>query len=425
VSSRGGPPGHWGRRAKAIVCSLLCAAAVALLVPSPAQAAPGPPDAPEWWFDTWHVPSLWATGADGRGLTVAVADTGVQADIPELAGRVLPGADFIGNGTDGRTDFDGETFSHGTAMASIIAARAGAFGIQGLAPGSKILPIALPLTGVIRNGTPTRGATAKSVRYAVDHGAKIISMSLGGIRIQSEDSDPCPQDLQDAVIYALNKGALVIAASGNSGDQGNPVEEPGVCLGVVSVGSVNSALTVSSFSSRHPYLTVTAPGDTIPTLNRDPGRAFLGGGTSQATAMTSAAIALVWSKYPKESNRQILSRLLSTVTDRGPKGRDDAYGLGVINPEAAMKSTATATTPNPVFDAARPLIDLANLKPATPPTKAAAGNPTAPLGDVSVGTVGSILSARLLAYAISSMVLILLALVLLVFGLRRVAPRPL
>jgi len=71
------------------------------------------------------------------------------------------------------------------------------------------------------------------------------------------------------------------------------------------------------------------------------------------------------------------------------------------------------------------LIDLANLKPATPPTKAAAGNPTAPLGDVSVGTVSSILSARLLAYAISSMVLILLALVLLVFGLRRVAPRPL
>ena len=256
-----------------LLAALSIASVLAALVLAPAaQAAPGPPDAPEWWFDTWHVPAMWAGGADGRGITVAVVDTGVQGNIPELQGKVVAGADFIGNGTDGRTDFDLDEFSHGTAMASIIAAGQGSFGIEGLAPAARILPIAVPLKGVIRHGTPQPDSTSEAIMYAADHGAKVISMSLGGIRVEGEDDLPCPQKLQDAVIYALNKGSLVIAASGNSGETGSPVEEPGVCLGAVSVGSVNSGLNLSSFSSRHPYLTLAAPGDKIPTLNRNPGR---------------------------------------------------------------------------------------------------------------------------------------------------------
>jgi subtilisin family serine protease len=388
--------------------------------PAVAEAAPGPPDAPEWWFDAWHVPALRASGADGRGITVAVIDTGVQADIPELSGKVLAGADFIGNGSDGRIDFDGDAFSHGTAMASIIAASKGSFGVEGLAPAAKILPIAVPLKGVLRHGLPVPDATTKAIRYAADHGAKIISMSLGGFEFQdSQHESPCPTNLQDAVIYALTKGALVLAASGNSGIDGSPVEEPGVCLGVVSVGSVDASLNVARFSSRHPYLTLAAPGSSIPSLSRDAGRAFVGDGTSQSTAVASAAIALVWSKHPTETNRQVLDRVLASVTDRGAKGRDAQYGLGVINPQRALAATVTESSADPVFDGVGPLLALATSITKKPSIKTAAGNADAPIGQIIVGKEASVLGASQVLDLGATGFSATLGIVLLVLGFRR------
>jgi subtilisin family serine protease len=383
-----------------------------------AQATPGPSDAKEWWFDTWHVPDLWASGADGRGITVAVVDTGVQATLPELRGKVLPGADYISNGTDGRVDFDASDFSHGTGMASIIVARKGAFGIQGLAPAAKILPIAVPLKGVIKRGPRKADATSQSIRYAADHGAKVISMSLGGFRYDGADVEPCPSSMQDAVIYALAKGSLVVAASGNSGANGSPVEEPGVCLGVISVGAVNQKLGVASFSSRHPYLTLAAPGDHIPTLSRDPGRAFIGGGTSHATALASAALALVWSKFPHDTNRQLLSRVLATATDRGIKGHDSEYGFGLINPEAAIRTPVPASAPNAVFDGLQPLILLAANKQKKPPMKRAAGVADSSIGQVSIGKQPSGLDTGLRTLMIGTGALLILACALFLAGIR-------
>jgi subtilisin family serine protease len=389
------------------------------LSPGVAVAAPGPAEAPEWWFDAWYVPSLWASGADGRGITVAVIDTGVQADIPELAGKVIPGADFIGNGTDGRTDFDGDQFSHGTAMASIMVARPGYGDIEGIAPAAKILPIAVPLKGVLRQGIATPNATSEAIKYAANHGAKVISMSLGGLRYEGQDSEPCPADLQAAVVYALDKGSLVVAASGNSGDSGSPVEEPGVCLGVISVGSVNAQQQVSAFSSRHPYLTVAAPGDNIATLSRTVDRAYIGGGTSQATAITSAALAMVWSRFPTDTNRQVLSRLLESVTDRGPRGRDSAYGFGVIDPNAAISDTVAAAAPNAVFQGVAPLLALAAAHPGAPSVKATAGDPNSPIGSVRVGTSAAALGTSFYAELVAALACLLLAIALLSLALRR------
>lgn len=391
---------------------------LAVLPPVPAAAAPGPGSAPEWWFDSWHVHQLWADGADGRGITVAVLDSGVQADIPELRGKVLPGADFIGNGSDGRTDYDSEEFSHGTAMASLIAAARGFAGIEGLAPAAKILPVAVPLAGVVRRGEPPKNATAQAIRYAADHGARIISMSLGGPRYEREDRVPCPQPIQDAVLHALGKGALVVAASGNSGGSGSPVEEPGVCLGVVSIGAVNARLEVTEFSSRHRYLTVTAPGSDIATLTRESGSAFVGDGTSHATALASGALALIWSKYPRENARQILNRLLATATDRGPKGRDSAYGIGVINPAAAIAAGPAVTAgANPVLDGAAPLLALARARVPTPP--AAVARPDAPLGEYRIGNPPSWLDSRFYLLAGGAAGFAVVALILAAAGLRR------
>ncbi|UQX88189.1 S8 family serine peptidase [Jatrophihabitans telluris] len=415
------PVGRRLRRWRSVVSAalaVLAAVALALGGAAPAQAAPGPADAPEWWFDTWNVPSLWSAGADGRGITVAIIDTGVQASVPELSGRVLPGVDYIGNGTDGRTDFDSDAFSHGTAMASLIVARSGYGNIEGLAPGSKILPIAVPLRGVIRNGTSTPNATAQAVRYAADHGAKVISMSLGGLVFQGQDDVPCPTALQDAVVYAVKKGALVIAASGNSGQDGSPVEEPGVCLGVISVGAVNRQAGVTAFSSRHPYLTLAAPGEEIPTLSKVPAQAFIGGGTSQATAIASAATAMVWSKYPSETNKQIASRLIAAATDEGPAGRDPSYGYGLINPAAAI-SSAAADSPNSVFTGVAPLLAASGVKGAKAPTVKAAGVGTASIGTFALGTAPSLFTPAFYATVAGAGLLLILAIVLLVLGARR------
>lgn len=397
--------GH--RSVGSVVLAVLVALSVAA-APIPARAVPGPLGAPEWWFDSWHVDALWAGGADGRGITVAVIDTGVQASLPELQGRVLAGKDLIGNGSDGRTDYDTDDFSHGTAMASIIVARPGSTGIEGLAPGARILPISVPLRGVVRIGTPTPNATAVAIDYAADHGARIINLSLGGVRDPSDGPDPCPSAVQTAVLHALTKGALVVAASGNSGDDGSPVEEPGVCLGVISVGAVDRQLAVSPFSSRHPYLTVTAPGDSIPSLSRD--SAYVGEGTSQATAITSAALALIWSKYPHETNRQVLTRLLDTITDRGPAGRDPAYGLGVINPAAAIAAHPAAGAANPVFDGVQPLLTLNATPVRGPKVVAAAGRPNSPLGAFTVGRAPADTTGRFYLLVAATGLCVLLAL---------------
>jgi subtilisin family serine protease len=410
----------------AIATLALAALAPAMAVGAgSAVAAPGPPQAPEWWFDSWHVPQLWAGGADGHGITIAVIDTGVDANLPELQGKVLPGADFIGNGSDGRVDYDAEAFSHGTAMTSILVASPGLGDVEGIAPGAQILPISVPLKGVVRHGTPPPSPTATAIDFAVAHGARIINMSLGGVRDQAEDGpDPCPASVQNSVLNAVRRGVLVVAASGNAADQNSPVEEPGVCLGVVSVGSVTQSLDVSAFSSRHPYLTISAPGDPVPSLARD--GAYIGAGTSQATAVTSGALALIWSKYPDESARQILTRLLNTVTDRGPQGHDPAYGYGVINPEAAIAAIVPGSTaPNAVLDGARPLL-LAQPAGAarTPKAMAAAVTAHPQLGSYQLGAAPARFTSQVYGAAAATLVLLVLGVLCLLRFRRRRSATP-
>jgi subtilisin family serine protease len=369
-------------RSASIGSAAAIAAAVVLCLPSAATAAPGPDNAPEYWFDQWGVTQLWQGGARGQGITIAEIDTGVNASLPELAGNVLVGTDF-GQPGDGRTDREINEFGHGTAMASIMVAHVGILGITGIAPDAKILPIAVPLTGTTDAGGDDHLADA--IRYAVDHGSKIISMSLGGTRKPARDSVPCPDAEQDAIYYALNKGVVMLASSGNTGLTGSAVEEPGVCLGVISVGAVDQNNVAANFSARHPYLTLTAPGVNVPSLSRVRGAAYAGDGTSQATAVASAALALVWSKFPTQSGRQIVARVLATL-DRHSTTRDPAYGYGVINPQRAITAKVSASAPNPVYANADPFvaryITFSQASAIAPPPPASAVGHT---GSVSVG----------------------------------------
>ena len=131
----------------------------------------------------------------------------------------------------------------------------------------------------------------------------------------------------------------------------------------------------------------------------------------------------MWSKFPNETNRQVLSRILKSVIDRGPAGRDNEYGFGVVNPYAALSAKVTDTTPNAVFEGAQPLINLATLKARTPPTKAPAGAASAPVGQVTVGKSAAVLGTGFLVLVAAAALLTLLAIGLVVAGLNRMSTR--
>jgi subtilisin family serine protease len=388
--------------------------AAALLLPAvPASAAPGPSDAPEYWFDSWHVNQLWDQGARGQGITIAEIDTGVNANLFGLEGRILPGKDFGSSGGDGRIDRQIRQFGHGTAMASLMVSRPSTLGITGLAPDAKVLPLAVPLSGTTDAGPDDHLAPA--ITWAADHGAKVISMSLGGTRAPSSDSTSCPSDEQAAIFYAMRKGAVLLASGGNRGKSDNAVEEPGVCLGVVAVGAVDQSGTVAAFSSRHPYLTLDAPGVNIPSLSRVPGAAYAGDGTSQATAITSAIIALVWSKYPKLTGQQVVARILATLDNRTSKPTPE-YGYGTLDGYAAVTADVPADAPNPVYTAAMPFAARARAfanapKPKPPPPAAA---PLKSTGTFGIGSSPRLLVPRVLV-ALGIAILGLLALIALLF----------
>lgn len=380
-------------RAGALVSGALV---VALTLAAPAAATPGPTSAPEYWFDNWHVTQLWNSGALGQGITIAEIDTGVNASLPELAGRVLSGKDFGPAGGNGQVDREVDAFGHGTAMASIMVGRPGIFGITGLAPDARVLPIAVPLTGTTDSQPDDHLASA--IRWAADHGAKVISMSLGGTRYPADGTQPCPADEQQAVFHALRKGAVLLASAGNKGRSGSPVEEPGVCLGVLSVGAVDASGTVAGFSSRHPYLMMSAPGVNIASLSRVPGMAYSGDGTSQATAIASAVLALAWSRYPTDTGAQIVARLLDTL-DRHRETRDPAYGYGIVDGYTAVTAPVPPSAPNPVYAAAAPFLarDTAFLDPPKLRAPAVAATPGQHTGSFAVGSAPRLLVPDVLA----------------------------
>lgn len=414
------------RRPLVLVAALLALAVAVLVTPGPVAAAPrsvpGPRSAPEYWFARWDVRQLWASGARGQGETIAEIDTGVTASLPELRGRILPGRDF-GIAGNGQIDREVNPFGHGTAMASIMVARPGLLGITGLAPAAKVLPIAVPLDGTDDARRPDRLADA--ITWAADHGADVINLSIGGKRYPRHNAVPCPPGEQQAVFHALDKGAVVVAAVGNTGPTRNTVEDPGACLGVVSVGAVDRGGSVASFSSRQPYLTLVAPGVNIPSLGRSSGDAFAGDGTSQATAFVSAALALAGSAFPRLSGRDLVTRLLATL-DRRTTRPSPSYGYGELDAQALVQADVPPDTANPVYAAAAPFYGRyrALTRPVLPHV-AAAGAVPAPVpatGDDRAARAGAELHHGLELVALG--VLLLVGLLAAVAARRRPRPDP-
>jgi membrane-anchored mycosin MYCP len=339
----------------AAIAAAVLVAVVATPAPAARAATAGPqlqPLADEWWFSAWDVQTkVWPLSM-GAGVTVAVLDSGVQASVADLRSAVLPGGDTTGAGTNGMTDDDYADDGHGTAMAALIAGQGLGTGLVGIAPEAKILPVRVGgENGVPQGGTPL--TVAAGIRFAVNHGARVINLSLGQLAASPHSCDPVEQD---AVGYALEHNVVVVAGAGNYAKAGNPPLEPASCAGVLVAGAVNPDLTLWPDSERQPYVDVTAPGNDVGWSGRN-GQYFPDGyGTSQATAFTSGEAALIRSRYPSMPWQQVVSRIINTTAPKGAVVPNDSFGYGIIRLAEAVDASGypvPASAPDPVSTAFR------------------------------------------------------------------------
>ncbi|WP_078871653.1 type VII secretion-associated serine protease mycosin [Streptomyces caatingaensis] len=309
--------------------ALHCAAALFLLAFTTAPAHADTVRERQWHLDGMHAEEMWRTST-GSGVTVAVIDTGVDADLPDLEGQVLPGKDFSGAPGDSHTDYDG----HGTAMAVLIAGTGRGFdgrGAKGLAPGAKVLPLRVDTDQSPKPLPDTHHALARAIRYAADSEARIINISLANIAEIEAQSQ--------ALDYALEKGKLVFAGVGNSAQKGNPILYPAAHKGVVGVGAIDKNATVTAESERGSQVTLAAPGEDMYTTSERGGGVRRGHGTSDASALASASAALLWSVHTDWTANQVLRVLINTA--HGPESgakRSASLGYGVVRPRVALKS---------------------------------------------------------------------------------------
>ncbi|GAA3105572.1 type VII secretion-associated serine protease [Streptosporangium carneum] len=345
-------------RRRSWAASALVAVLLATCAPvcAPAGAADVRQDQ-RWVLEKMNVERAWKV-TRGAGVTVALVDSGVDDQVAELRGRVISGPEM------GSVEFDGSDPSagwHGTAMASLIAgAGKGKGGLLGVAPEARIL--SLPL--ILREETPegdfvppeedsrTRedSPLARAIRYAADHGAKVVSMSLGAYGAHRAE--------RDAVSYALSRGVVLVAAVGNDGGSVYSVNNdtsfwnfPAGYSGVIGVGAVDEADEPAGFSSDNLSVLVSAPGVDVPVAI--PGGGYgSSDGTSSAAALVAGVVALIKAKYPDIPPHLVSRALTSTATSAPTAGYDDHVGFGVVDASAALARAGelmrgAAQTPQP------------------------------------------------------------------------------
>ncbi|TWD82413.1 subtilisin family serine protease [Kribbella amoyensis] len=291
-----------------------------------------------------HAPEAWAAGFDGTGVKVAVLDTGIDADHPELAGQVIDSKSFVA----GQTVADGH--GHGTHVASTIAGTgAGRNGqYKGVAPGAKLL------VGKVLSdqGNGSDSEVIAGIEWAAAQGARVISMSLGGPAPASE-----AQDLLSQTVDQLSaSGTLFVIAAGNSGPDQSTIGSPGVAASALTVAAVDDEDQAADFSSRGPlpqtYQRVLKPDLAAPGVDIAAARA--GGttmgtpiddlytrasGTSMATPHVAGAAAILAQRHPDWTGAQLKDALVSTTdeTDGNPFVR----GTGRLNVATAIQATVT------------------------------------------------------------------------------------
>jgi subtilisin family serine protease len=342
-----------------IVGLAVAVATAALLVAAsspPARAAAKLEPNDPYWRQSWsqallRMPEVWGRTTGSENVVIATVDTGVDPTIDDLKGQLVPGWDFVAGDAVPR-----DTAGHGTHVASVIAARANnGIGIAGYCPGCRIMPVR-----ITRDGSAAGEQIAQGINWAVDHGARIITIGFNS----SDESF----DEHAAISYARKRGVLVIASAGNTGTEA--LRFPAGYPEALAVGATNDADTLYFWSSRGKWVPLTAPGCQ---LVLDPS---VGPGTLCGTSFTPAVVAgvagLMLSLQPGLSPDQIVSTLVATSKPIS------GIGGGRIDPLAALAAIA----PEPPG---------AQQPPPPPPSPPSPGSTSAP-----TGTPAAVVSTRTL-----------------------------
>lgn len=291
------------------------------LAAAPAAAAEATPRG--WEADALRLAAAHQVSR-GAGVTVAVLDSGVDADHPALKGKVTTGPDFFKDGVDPASP---EWGVHGTAMAS---------DVLKVAPQAKILSVRV--IDDSKDGEEQQGEgfepIADGIRYAVDHGADVISMSLG-----SDDFTTYFKYDAEAVGYAVSHGVTVLAGAGNSGDDSTNGSFPAGYASTIAVAATQQGGGRAEFSTVRTHNSVAAPGVGIVSAVKEGGYRPVNG-TSPATALAAGVVALMRSHNPELTPAQVRT-ILTRTAHHPPGGRDAQVGYGQIDAAAAVKAAAS------------------------------------------------------------------------------------
>lgn len=323
--------------ARAVLAALLAGGAVATAVPAHADAIRDR----QYWLDEYGIRAAWAV-TRGEGVTIAIIDSGVDDAHPDLRGAVVGGIDVSGVGAvDGTRPVGSDAPDHGTMVASLAAGRGSApgDGVIGAAPEASLLSASLAFGPGERDGDEQ---VAEAVRWAVDAGADIISLSL------TRNTVSWPESWDDAFGYAEANDVVVIAAAGNRGSGTDQVGAPATIPGVLAVGGVDRRGVASdTASSQGISIGVMAPSEQL--VGAVPGGGHvIWQGTSGAAPIVAGIAALVRAAHPEATAADVIGRLIATarpVTDTVP---DPLYGYGLVDAAAAVRAEVPPVAENPL-----------------------------------------------------------------------------
>ncbi|MFO8015125.1 MAG: S8 family serine peptidase [Phycisphaerae bacterium] len=329
-----------GRRRKTYrdtVRGLWFVAAAVLLAAGTAGADPFVPNDPyytaghQWYADTLNLPEAWSVSLGTRDVTVAVLDSGVLADTPDLAGRVLGPLTATGEVLDPALN------RHGTWVASSAFA-----GVDNGIGGAGVANVSvLPITVTNANGSNASADLARGIRMAADAGARVINLSQ---RAAMYDG------LDEAAAYARGRGALTFVAAGNDNERNLLIADYEHLIFVSGTDAADQRWVENAWtgSTWGPFVDLSAPASQI--LVADPvgfpSGYGLADGTSYAAPLAAGTAALAWSIAPDLEPEEVWDLLRTTAVDLGDPGRDEVYGYGRID-VGAVAAGAAAGVPEP------------------------------------------------------------------------------
>ena len=319
----------------------------------------------QWHLAKIEAPAAWdvTTGAN-YPVAIAIVDTGVDGQHPDLAGRTVGGFNVL---TDQPilpgTNSDDSGSGHGTHVAGIAAANTNnGVGVAGVSWSASIMPIKI----LDATGYGTFSDLAEGIVWAADHSARVINLSLGGTKITDGET----RTIKAAVEYARGKGAFLAAAAGNEGAGSNSYNYPAALDHVIAVAATTPQDEWAYFSNYHPYVDVAAPGVGI--YSTTPNGGFTSrSGTSMATPVVSGIAALLLAANPSLTADQIAARLEATALDLGSPGKDIYFGAGRVSAARALLTDSLAVEPRTLVLSAGPgaaasgVITIRNLTAGT------------------------------------------------------------